>query len=163
MQKGFLIAIIVVLIGVLGFFIGTNYVNAPEIEENDTEITGETEGTEETNTETETKETGENTPDEDEEENKICTLDAKICPDGTAVGRTGPNCEFAECPEAQVTECTPEQRDVDACTLVYDPVCANVTVECITTPCPPVQETRSNPCMACKDNGVISYVEGACN
>lgn len=27
-----------------------------------------------------------------------CTLDAKICPDGTSVGRTGPNCEFAPCP-----------------------------------------------------------------
>ncbi len=29
-----------------------------------------------------------------------CTLDAKICPDGSAVGRTGPNCEFEECPSA---------------------------------------------------------------
>ncbi|MDP3882770.1 MAG: hypothetical protein Q8Q48_01810 [Candidatus Staskawiczbacteria bacterium] len=28
-----------------------------------------------------------------------CTLEAKICPDGSSVGRTGPNCEFAECPE----------------------------------------------------------------
>lgn len=28
----------------------------------------------------------------------ICTLDAKLCPDGSYVGRTGPNCEFAECP-----------------------------------------------------------------
>lgn len=27
-----------------------------------------------------------------------CTAEAKICPDGTAVGRTGPNCEFAACP-----------------------------------------------------------------
>ena len=27
-----------------------------------------------------------------------CTLDAKICPDGSAVGRVGPNCEFAACP-----------------------------------------------------------------
>ncbi len=26
-----------------------------------------------------------------------CTMDAKVCPDGSAVGRTGPNCEFAEC------------------------------------------------------------------
>ncbi|TSC75275.1 MAG: hypothetical protein G01um101430_482 [Parcubacteria group bacterium Gr01-1014_30] len=29
---------------------------------------------------------------------QACTQEAKICPDGTAVGRTGPNCEFAECP-----------------------------------------------------------------
>ena len=27
-----------------------------------------------------------------------CTDEAKVCPDGTAVGRTGPNCEFAPCP-----------------------------------------------------------------
>ena len=26
-----------------------------------------------------------------------CTLEAKICPDGTSVGRTGPNCSFAAC------------------------------------------------------------------
>ncbi len=29
-----------------------------------------------------------------------CTMEAKICPDGTAVGRVGPNCEFAECPNS---------------------------------------------------------------
>jgi hypothetical protein len=27
-----------------------------------------------------------------------CTMDAKVCPDGSAVGRQGPNCEFAKCP-----------------------------------------------------------------
>ena len=27
-----------------------------------------------------------------------CTADAKICPDGSAVSRVGPNCEFAVCP-----------------------------------------------------------------
>jgi len=27
-----------------------------------------------------------------------CTLEAKVCPDGSSVGRTGPNCEFAPCP-----------------------------------------------------------------
>lgn len=28
-----------------------------------------------------------------------CTMDAKVCPDGSSVGRTGPKCEFAVCPE----------------------------------------------------------------
>ena len=28
-----------------------------------------------------------------------CTAEAKICPDGSAVGRVGPNCEFAPCPQ----------------------------------------------------------------
>ncbi|MFH0739631.1 MAG: hypothetical protein V1819_00755 [bacterium] len=27
-----------------------------------------------------------------------CTEEAMLCPDGSAVGRTGPNCEFAPCP-----------------------------------------------------------------
>jgi hypothetical protein len=27
-----------------------------------------------------------------------CTAEAKLCPDGSAVGRSGPNCEFAPCP-----------------------------------------------------------------
>ncbi len=29
----------------------------------------------------------------------ICTMDMKICPGGTAVGRTGPDCAFKPCPE----------------------------------------------------------------
>ena len=28
----------------------------------------------------------------------VCPQDAKLCPDGSSVGRTGVNCEFAECP-----------------------------------------------------------------
>jgi hypothetical protein len=28
----------------------------------------------------------------------VCTLEAKVCPDGTSVGRTGPDCEFSSCP-----------------------------------------------------------------
>lgn len=31
-----------------------------------------------------------------------CTMEAKLCPDGSAVGRTGPNCEFAKCPDIRV-------------------------------------------------------------
>jgi len=30
--------------------------------------------------------------------NQPCTMEAKLCPDSSAVGRTGPNCEFAPCP-----------------------------------------------------------------
>jgi len=33
-----------------------------------------------------------------------CTQEAKICPDGSSVGRAGPNCEFAVCPEAKIDE-----------------------------------------------------------
>jgi hypothetical protein len=31
-----------------------------------------------------------------------CTAEALICPDGSAVGRTGPDCEFAPCPSEGV-------------------------------------------------------------
>lgn len=29
----------------------------------------------------------------------MCTQEAKMCPDGSYVGRTGPHCEFAACPK----------------------------------------------------------------
>jgi hypothetical protein len=32
-----------------------------------------------------------------------CTQEARLCPGGSAVGRTGPNCEFAPCPTAPPT------------------------------------------------------------
>ena len=33
----------------------------------------------------------------------VCTMEAKACPDGSYVGRTGPDCEFAPCPTATST------------------------------------------------------------
>ncbi len=35
-----------------------------------------------------------------------CTQEAKLCPDGSYVGRTGPNCEFAACPGPVATSTT---------------------------------------------------------
>lgn len=32
-----------------------------------------------------------------------CTEETKVCPDGSSVGRSGPNCEFAACPVATAT------------------------------------------------------------
>lgn len=32
-----------------------------------------------------------------------CTMEAKLCPDGSSVGRSGPQCEFAECPTMSET------------------------------------------------------------
>lgn len=42
------------------------------------------------------EENGENM--NNDEEAVFCTMDAKICPDGSAVGRIAPDCEFAPCP-----------------------------------------------------------------
>ncbi len=33
-----------------------------------------------------------------------CTMEAKLCPDGSAVGRTGPKCEFTPCPVVDETK-----------------------------------------------------------
>jgi len=65
-------------------------------------------------------------------------------------------------PELAVTECLPEQRNVDACIEIYQPVCATVNVQCVTTPCDPVQETFSNSCKACTNPLVSSYTNGEC-
>lgn len=49
---------------------------------------------------------------------RACTQEAKQCPDGSYVGRTGPNCEFAACPavaEPPSGEC---QQD-SGCKLLY--------------------------------------------
>lgn len=35
---------------------------------------------------------------------KACTMEAKVCPDGSSVGRTGQNCEFAACPVGKIDE-----------------------------------------------------------
>ena len=43
------------------------------------------------------------TPKQGQPGQKGCTLEALLCPDGSAVGRSGPNCEFAKCPDAKVT------------------------------------------------------------
>jgi hypothetical protein len=39
-----------------------------------------------------------------------CTEEAKICPDGTSVGRTGPKCEFEPCPVEALVACTLELK-----------------------------------------------------
>jgi len=43
----------------------------------------------------------------DEAEPVFCTMDAKLCPDGSYVGRVPPDCEFAPCPEPETQEIPP--------------------------------------------------------
>ncbi|MDP3988377.1 MAG: hypothetical protein Q8P80_04515 [Candidatus Levybacteria bacterium] len=35
---------------------------------------------------------------------KACTQEAKLCPDGSYVSRTGPNCEFSTCPKSSTID-----------------------------------------------------------
>lgn len=43
-----------------------------------------------------------------------CTEEAKVCPDGSSVGRTGPDCAFAECPAAPDEAADGEPAEGDA-------------------------------------------------
>ncbi len=46
-------------------------------------------------------------------EEVACTMEAKLCPDGSYVGRTGPECEFAACPgSGEVTWSTTSTEEV---------------------------------------------------
>ncbi len=97
----------------------------------------------------------------------ICTMDARVCSDGTAVGRVGEQCEFAPCPDEVQYEkttkiCTKDQREAEMCAEIYSPVCGAVQVECVTTPCNPVPQTFPNTCSACQEDRVISYTAGEC-
>jgi len=42
---------------------------------------------------------------------KACTQEAKLCPDGSYVSRTGPDCEFAECPDGEQISLREGQRE----------------------------------------------------
>ncbi|MFH0819701.1 MAG: hypothetical protein V1892_01575 [bacterium] len=43
-------------------------------------------------------------------EEQQCTMEAKVCPDGSSVGRTGPKCEFAPCPSGNdVSDLVPSE------------------------------------------------------
>lgn len=41
-----------------------------------------------------------------------CTLEAKICPDGSSVGRTGPKCEFSKCSTSNATDATANWKTI---------------------------------------------------
>jgi hypothetical protein len=50
----------------------------------------------------------------------ICTQEVKQCPDGSYVSRTGPNCEFSECPEI-----ISSSTSTPACNIRYIGLCSD--------------------------------------
>ena len=46
-----------------------------------------------------------------------CPKDAKLCPDGSAVARTPPDCDFQPCPAAQSTSTTQQPKALKALSL----------------------------------------------
>ncbi len=66
------------------------------------------------------------------EEPVACTMEAKQCPDGSFVGRTGPKCEFQACPN------TTEEKGTLSGKVSIGPVCGGP--ERIDNPCKPTKE-----------------------
>jgi len=66
-------------------------------------------------------------------------------------------------PAKEVFQCPAKQTGPSACIAVYQPVCGEVQIQCVTSPCPPVQETFSNSCVACSNSLVETYTEGECS
>jgi hypothetical protein len=63
-----------------------------------------------------------------------CTMDAKVCPNGSFVGRIAPNCEFAPCPNSNNCTC-PENyiKEGDVCTprcYYSEPRCLMPSIQC---------------------------------
>jgi len=46
------------------------------------------------------------TPSQDKGNDVVCTQEVKLCPDGNAVARVFPNCEFAPCPNQKKSTST---------------------------------------------------------
>lgn len=81
----------------------------------------------------------------------VCTKEAKICPDGSSVGRTRPLCEFAVCPPlkveatstpisattTQVNKILVKQKGMLTGSMTIGPICP---VERIDNPCEPSSE-----------------------
>jgi len=53
-----------------------------------------------------------------------CTMDAKLCPDGSVVGRIPPNCEFTECPSTTSTK----KQDINKKGIVSLPLSVPISV-----------------------------------
>jgi lipid-binding SYLF domain-containing protein len=69
-------------------------------------------------------------------------------------------------PPGDQRNCSPESRQVTACTFVHAPVCGVVDtgVRCIKAPCPESAKVASfpNACSACKDEKTIGYYSSDC-
>ncbi len=68
-----------------------------------------------------------------------CTLEAKVCPDGSYVGRTGPRCEFTPCPGE-----TPAPTSIPQGECAVDSDCPSGYV-CIQSCGPPVVRVGDPP------------------
>ena len=52
-----------------------------------------------------------------------CTLEAKLCPDGSYVGRVGPHCDFAACPGTMNAAATSTSQGTVSGSITLSPTC----------------------------------------
>lgn len=97
---------------------------------------------------------------------RACTEEAKICPDGSAVGRVAPNCDFATCP-SETCKC-PEGylQEGDVCNpecYYKTPKCLMPSIQCnATTNCENDSDCVSATC--CHPSSCINKAyKGVCN
>ncbi len=57
----------------------------------------------------------------------VCTMEAKLCPDGSHVGRSGPNCEFKACPEVTTAPAPVKEFTVTGKNFSFSP--STITVK----------------------------------
>lgn len=82
----------------------------------------------------------------------ICTADAKLCPDGSYVGRTGPSCQFAACPTGNGTSTPPNGTSTQGVVCTMDAkICPDgrsvgrVAPSCNFAACPTATSTSGIP------------------
>jgi putative hemolysin len=90
----------------------------------------------------------------------MCHFADQTCEEWALFRSNATNCTGADGTLAK-TYCKPEQRNVQACTMEYGPVCGwfDSSINCLAYPC---AQTASNPCMACADPKVEYYTGGEC-
>jgi hypothetical protein len=91
-------------------------------------------------------------------EPRQCTTEAKVCPDGTAVGRTGPNCEFAPCP---VNACPAIAKQCPDGSYA-SPSGPNCDFVCPTASCDAIQKNASDKLQAALDAHAACEVDADC-
>lgn len=96
-----------------------------------------------------------------------CTMEAKLCPDGSSVGRTGPDCAFALCPVAGSGEASSSEGTIapgggsggggpvvcamDALACPDGSYVSRIPPSCIFAACPSTQPRPSGSCKSDAD------------
>ena len=95
--------------------------------------------------------------------NIACAQDAKQCSDGSYVSRTGPNCEFAQCPKIRCTtdsDC-PQPNCINAATGAT-PNCVGSSFKCVEEKCVPSGASQVKESVKCVFNNNVKNAEQKC-